>query len=51
MTPNLALKQDIFLAYFGSADPATPDISNEEVDQEVLLRIDEGEDSVLKISL
>ena len=52
MTPDLAQKQDIFLAYFGSVDPATPDISIEEVDhEEALLRIDEGEDSILKISL
>ena len=45
VTPNLAPKQDIFLAYFNSADPTTPDISIKEVDhEEVLLRIDEGED-------
>ena len=52
VTPDLASKHNIFLAYFGSADPATPDISIEEVDhEEVLLKIDEGEDSILKISL
>lgn len=52
VTPDLAPKEDIFMAYFGSADPATSDISIEEVDhEEVLLRIDEGEDSILKISL
>ena len=52
MTPDLAPQQNIFLAYFSSTDPATLDISIEEVDhEEVLLRIDEGEDSILKISL
>ena len=52
VTPDLASKHNIFLAYFGSADPATPDISIEEVDhEEVLLRIGEGEDSILKINL
>ena len=52
VTPNLAPKQDIFLAYFNSADPTTPDISIKEVDhEEVLLRIDGVEDSILKISL
>ena len=45
VTPDIALKHDIFLAYFDSTDPATLDISIEEVDHEkVLLRIDEGED-------
>ena len=52
VTPDLAPKHDIFLANFGSTDPATLDICIEEVDhKEVLLRIDEGEDSILKISL
>ena len=52
VTPDIALKHDIFLAYLDSTDPATLDISIEEVDhEEVLLRIDEGEDSVLKITL
>ena len=52
VTPDLAPKHNIFLAYFGSGDPAILDISIEEVDhEEVLLRIDEGEDSILKISL
>ena len=52
VTPDLASKHNIFLAYFSSADPGTPEISIEEVDhEEVLLKIDEGEDSILKISL
>ena len=52
MTPNLAPKQDVFLAYFSSVDPTTLDISIKEVNhEEVLLRIDGVEDSILKISL